>query len=77
MTADAMLICGVNVASVAEIASHVVKLQKLVERKFRNSDKLRCILAEHNAKTDEVLDESCRKGKQFSANICRVKLTDN
>ncbi len=67
MTADALLMYGVDVRHITKLANWCPGLLKVVKQKLRGDDADRAnnIVAQHNRRMDETLNEEVRNGQYF------------
>ena len=65
LVGDALLMYGIDVKRLSDLAQHEAKLKSLASGKFRTgtaADKLMKMVSSHQTKLDEVLDDTARKG---------------
>jgi hypothetical protein len=64
LTADAMLMYGIDVRRMSKLADWCPGLQKVTLQKLRGADaeRVKEIVSRHNRRIEETLDEQIRKG---------------
>jgi hypothetical protein len=67
LTADALLMYGVDVRHITKLADWCPGLLKVVKQKLRgdDADRAKNIVAQHNRRMDETLSEEFRNGQYF------------
>jgi hypothetical protein len=67
LTADAMLMYDVDVRRILKLADWCPGLLKVVKQKLRGdcAERVKDIIAQHDRRMEETLDEDVRKGLRF------------